>query len=87
VSRSPAYGGLERTGSERQNRAIAEPDDDPHHIKRNRILEVFVLLAGLLVLASGFFAGFSPFRVILGGVGVVLAVYFLFLFRPEDWRR
>jgi hypothetical protein len=47
---------------------------------------VFVLLAGVLVLASGFFAGFSPFRVILGGIGIVLGVYFLVLFRPEDWK-
>jgi len=46
-----------------------------------------VLLVGLGVLASGFLAGFSPFRVILGGTGVVLGVYLLFLYRPEDWRR
>lgn len=47
---------------------------------------MFVLLAGLLVLGSGFLAGFSAFRVILGGIGVVLGVYLLFLFRPEDWK-
>jgi hypothetical protein len=78
--------GLEWSRCGRQNRGIAEPDRDPHHIKRNRVLEVFVLLAGLGVLASGFAAGFSPFRIILGGLGVVLGVYFLFLFRPEDWK-
>ena len=47
---------------------------------------MFVLLVGLLVLGSGFIAGFRPFQVILGGIGVVLGVYLLFLFRPEDWK-
>jgi hypothetical protein len=51
------------------------------------VLEVCVLLAGVGVLVSGIPGGFSPFRVILGGIGVILGLYFLLLYRREDWRR
>jgi hypothetical protein len=46
---------------------------------------VFAILAGIAVLVSGVFVGFSAFQVILGSVGVVVGTWALLTHRhrPE----
>jgi hypothetical protein len=62
--------------SDRNGNQASEPEEVVRH-SHSPVLMVFTVFAGVAVLVSGVFIGFSAIQVIIGAIGVVVGLWAL----------
>ena len=67
------------------NRAPEQDSEEAVQHSHSPVLMLFTIFAGVAVLISGFFIGFSAIQVIIGSIGVIVGVWALLArkHRPE----